>query len=56
MCSHPDDFLAGRGAVSNRACMVAIFASSDEQLIVVVVMSDMPEPIHGKQPRTEGQL
>ena len=56
MCSHPDEFLAGRGAVSNRTCMVSTFVSSDEQLIAVLVMSDMPELIHGKQSRVEGQL
>lgn len=36
--------------------MVSIFVSSDEQLIVVVVVSDMPEQTHGKQSRIEGQL
>lgn len=46
----------GRSEVFNRACKVSIFVSSDEQLIVVVVISDMPELIHGKQFRVEGQL
>lgn len=37
------------------ACFLYLY-SSDEQLIVVVVMSDMPELIHGKQSRVERQL
>jgi len=36
--------------------MASIFVSSDEPLVVVVVITDMPELIRGKQSSVEGQL
>lgn len=45
----------GRGALSNLECKISIFVSFDEQLIVMAVMFDLPELIHGKQSRIAGQ-
>lgn len=41
--------------MSNLECKISIFVNFDEQLIVMAVISDLPELIHGKQSRTAGQ-